>query len=149
MLGRCALAAWCSGALARDVLRDPDGALAGAEALGLPQRISAEVLERGARRAVVQRVEQGAARAAEAGVRPRATELSPCQKVVMDMLAEGLSVKEIGRRLQRSPATISTTLCRAREKLGADTPKAAVIKYVRSQYTGWAGEIEYLSWGKS
>lgn len=81
-------------------------------------------------------------------MRPRATALSPCQTTVMEMLAEGLSIKEIARRLGRSPATISTTLCRAREKIGADSPKAAVIKYVKSKYTGWAGEIEYLSWGR-
>lgn len=75
------------------------------------------------------------------------TELSPMEQKVMVMLADGCAVKEVARRLCIHSETVSTHVRRAATKLGATTPRKAVVAFIRSQYAGWAGELEFLSWG--
>lgn len=63
-------------------------------------------------------------RAEAAGAMAKLTALSPREREVIDFIAEGLSVKEIARRLDVSPKSVETYRARLIEKLDAKSPTA-------------------------
>ena len=71
--------------------------------------------------------------AAEVRSRWRAdmTSLSQRERQVLEMIAEGLSAPEIGRRLYLSPATVKRHLQHLYEKLGVSDRAAAVAEAMR------------------
>jgi len=66
-------------------------------------------------------------------------ELSPRERQILELLAEGLRVKEIAERLQLSPATVHTHVRNAIAKLEVDTRTEAVALAVRFSYLGAGG----------
>jgi DNA-binding NarL/FixJ family response regulator len=56
------------------------------------------------------------------------TPLTPFERRILRMRAEGLSRSEIAFRLGRSPQTISNTLTVAKEKLGARSVIQAAVR---------------------
>ncbi|HEX6205772.1 MAG TPA: response regulator transcription factor, partial [Solirubrobacterales bacterium] len=66
-------------------------------------------------------------------------ELSPRERQILELLAEGLRVKEIADRLQLSPATVHTHVRNAIAKLEVDTRTEAVALAVRFSYLGAGG----------
>jgi DNA-binding NarL/FixJ family response regulator len=65
--------------------------------------------------------------------------LSPRERQILELLAEGLRVKEIADRLQLSPATVHTHVRNAIAKLEVDTRTEAVALAVRFSYLGAGG----------
>jgi two-component system nitrate/nitrite response regulator NarL len=61
----------------------------------------------------------------------REPQLTPREREVLRLLAEGLANEEIGRRLFISPETVRTHVRKAMLKLGADTRTQAVAKALR------------------
>lgn len=71
--------------------------------------------------------------------------LSPTELRVIGLLASGLMPRDVAKKLQRSPNTISTHLTRIKVKLRArSTIQAAVMWSLQIS----AADIEYLSWGR-
>jgi DNA-binding NarL/FixJ family response regulator len=60
-----------------------------------------------------------------------ATALSPREREVLDLLAQGLSNKEIGAKLNLSPFTVKNYLARVFEKLHVRCRTEAVMAYFR------------------
>ncbi len=56
----------------------------------------------------------------------RAFDLTPRELAILEQLAEGLSNKQIARRLSISPNTVKTHIARILRKLGADNRTRAV-----------------------
>src|SRR5882672_2929080 len=67
-------------------------------------------------------------------------ELSPRERQILELLAEGLRVKEIAERLQLSPATVHTHVRNAIAKLEVDTRTEAVALAVKFSYLGARSE---------
>jgi two-component system, NarL family, response regulator LiaR len=67
------------------------------------------------------------------------TFLSPRERQILELLAEGLRVKEIAERLQLSPATVHTHVRNAIAKLEVDTRTEAVALAVKFSYLGAGG----------
>ena len=59
------------------------------------------------------------------------TALSPRERKVLDLLAQGLSNKEIGAKLELSPFTVKNYLARVFEKLHVRCRTEAVMAYFR------------------
>ena len=66
-------------------------------------------------------------------------DLTPRERQVLELLAEGLRVKEIAERLTLSPATVHTHVRNAIAKLEVDTRTEAVALAVRFSYLGAGG----------
>jgi DNA-binding NarL/FixJ family response regulator len=62
-----------------------------------------------------------------------ATALSPREREVLDLLAQGLSNKEIGAKLNLSPFTVKNYLARVFEKLHVRCRTEAVMAYLRPE----------------
>jgi NarL family two-component system response regulator LiaR len=62
--------------------------------------------------------------------------LTPRERQILELLAEGLRVKEIAERLTLSPATVHTHVRNAIAKLEVDTRTEAVALAVRFSYLG-------------
>lgn len=60
-----------------------------------------------------------------------APELTPRERDVLRLLAEGLRNEEVGRRLSISPETVKVHVTKAMRKLGADTRTQAVAEALR------------------
>jgi DNA-binding NarL/FixJ family response regulator len=69
-------------------------------------------------------------------------DLSPRERQILELLAEGLRVKEIAERLQLSPATVHTHVRNAIAKLEVDTRTEAVALAVRFSYLGAGGGVK-------
>lgn len=65
--------------------------------------------------------------------------LTPREREILELLAEGLRVKEIANRLTLSPATVHTHVRNAIAKLEVDTRTEAVALAVRFSYLGAGG----------
>lgn len=69
--------------------------------------------------------------------------LSPMQKRVLDLLAEGLQPRQIAVELDRTASTVATHIMRARRILGAGSTIAAAVKWaLLKNYS----DAEYRSW---
>jgi DNA-binding NarL/FixJ family response regulator len=68
-------------------------------------------------------------------------DLSPRERQILELLAEGLRVKEIADRLSLSPATVHTHVRNAIAKLEVDTRTEAVALAVRFSYLGAGGTV--------
>src|SRR4051794_24164485 len=68
-------------------------------------------------------------------------DLSPRERQILELLAEGLRVKEIAERLSLSPATVHTHVRNAIAKLEVDTRTEAVALAVRFSYLGAGGTV--------
>jgi DNA-binding NarL/FixJ family response regulator len=68
-------------------------------------------------------------------------DLSPRERQILELLAEGLRVKDIAERLSLSPATVHTHVRNAIAKLEVDTRTEAVALAVRFSYLGTGGVI--------
>ncbi|MDX6633456.1 MAG: hypothetical protein QOG09_1579 [Solirubrobacterales bacterium] len=66
--------------------------------------------------------------------------LSPRERQVLELLAEGLRVNDIAERLTLSPATVHTHVRNAIARLEVDTRTEAVALAVRFSYLGAGGE---------
>ena len=66
--------------------------------------------------------------------------LSPRERQVLELLAEGLRVNDIAERLSLSPATVHTHVRNAIARLEVDTRTEAVALAVRFSYLGAGGE---------
>jgi len=66
-------------------------------------------------------------------------DLSPRERQILELLAEGLRVKEIAERLSLSPATVHTHVRNAIAKLEVDTRTEAVALAVKFSYLGAGG----------
>jgi two-component system response regulator DesR len=60
--------------------------------------------------------------------------LAPREREILGLLAEGLQVKQIAKRLRLSPATVHTHVRNAIAKLGVETRTEAVALAVRFDY---------------
>ena len=58
--------------------------------------------------------------------------LSPREREVLELIAEGLSAPDIAKRLHVSPATVKTHLQSLYEKLGVSDRAAAVASAMRN-----------------
>ncbi|MGZ5309425.1 MAG: response regulator [Solirubrobacterales bacterium] len=74
-----------------------------------------------------------------AGELQKLLDLTPRERQVLELLAEGLRVKEIAERLTLSPATVHTHVRNAIAKLEVDTRTEAVALAVRFSYLGAGG----------
>jgi DNA-binding NarL/FixJ family response regulator len=68
-------------------------------------------------------------------------DLSPRERQILELLAEGLRVKEVAERLSLSPATVHTHVRNAIAKMEVDTRTEAVALAVRFSYLGAGGTI--------
>src|SRR5215210_8935270 len=68
-------------------------------------------------------------------------DLSPRERQILELLAEGMRVKEIADRLALSPATVHTHVRNAIAKLEVDTRTEAVALAVRFSYLGAGGTV--------
>ena len=68
-------------------------------------------------------------------------DLSPRERQILELLAEGLRVKEIAERLSLSPASVHTHVRNAIAKLEVDTRTEAVALAVRFSYLGAGGTV--------
>jgi DNA-binding NarL/FixJ family response regulator len=66
--------------------------------------------------------------------------LSPRERQVLELLAEGLRVNDIAEKLSLSPATVHTHVRNAIARLEVDTRTEAVALAVRFSYLGAGGE---------
>jgi two-component system nitrate/nitrite response regulator NarL len=64
--------------------------------------------------------------------RPPAPTLTPREREILQMIAQGLSLEEVALRLVVSPETVRTHLSNARRKLGARNRTEAVVAAMRS-----------------
>ena len=62
---------------------------------------------------------------------PTGPQLSPREKEVLDLLAEGLGVSQISRRLYISDSTTKTHISKIYEKLGATNRAQALMTALR------------------
>ena len=69
------------------------------------------------------------------------TALSAREREILDLLAQGLSNKEIGAKLNLSPFTVKNHLARVFEKLHVRCRTEAVIAYVHPGQRAPGGEI--------
>jgi DNA-binding NarL/FixJ family response regulator len=69
-------------------------------------------------------------------------DLSPRERQILELLAEGLRVKDIADRLSLSPATVHTHVRNAIAKLEVDTRTEAVALAVRFSYLSAEGGTE-------
>jgi DNA-binding NarL/FixJ family response regulator len=69
-------------------------------------------------------------------------DLSPRERQILELLAEGLRVKDIADRLSLSPATVHTHVRNAIAKLEVDTRTEAVALAVRFSYLSAEGGAE-------
>lgn len=69
-------------------------------------------------------------------------DLSPRERQILELLAEGLRVKTIAERLGLSPATVHTHVRNAIAKLEVDTRTEAVALAVRFSYLGAGGGVK-------
>ena len=77
-------------------------------------------------------VQAGVAAEVRARWRRDAPSLSDRERQVLELIAEGLSAPEIGRRLYLSPATVKSHLQSLYDKLGVSDRAAAVAEAMRS-----------------
>src|ERR687886_298853 len=68
-------------------------------------------------------------------------ELTPREREILELLAEGLRVKQIADRLSLSPATVHTHVRNAIAQLEVDTRTEAVALAVRFSYLGAGGTV--------
>src|SRR6186997_999349 len=68
-------------------------------------------------------------------------DLSPRERQILELLAEGMRVKDIAERLALSPATVHTHVRNAIAKLEVDTRTEAVALAVRFSYLGAGGTV--------
>jgi DNA-binding NarL/FixJ family response regulator len=68
-------------------------------------------------------------------------DLSPRERQILELLAEGLRVKEFAERLSLSPATVQTHVRNAIAKMEVDTRTEAGALAVRFSYLGAGGTI--------
>ncbi len=71
-------------------------------------------------------------------------ELSPRERQILELLAEGLRVKDIADQLSLSPATVHTHVRNAIAKLEVDTRTEAVALAVRFSYLSAEGGVEEI-----
>lgn len=57
--------------------------------------------------------------------------LTPAEREVVDLLARGLSYKEIAHKLGKRPGTVSTQVHSARSRIGARTAIELVVLAVK------------------
>src|SRR6266516_7470889 len=76
-----------------------------------------------------------------AGEVEKLLELTPREREILELLAEGLRVKQIADRLSLSPATVHTHVRNAIAKLEVDTRTEAVALAVRFSYLGAGGTV--------
>ena len=76
-----------------------------------------------------------------AGEVEKLLELTPREREILELLAEGLRVKQIAERLSLSPATVHTHVRNAIAKLEVDTRTEAVALAVRFSYLGAGGTV--------
>ncbi len=81
--------------------------------------------------ALAPEVQAGLASAVRARERTDGPSLTPREREVLQLIAEGLSAPEIGRRIHLSPATVKTHLHTLYEKLGVSERAAAVAEAMR------------------
>lgn len=67
--------------------------------------------------------------------------LSPRERQILELLSEGLRVKQIGTKLSLSPATVHTHVRNAIAKLEVDTRTEAVALAVRFSYLDAGGRL--------
>jgi len=67
--------------------------------------------------------------------------LTPREREILELLAEGLRVKQIGDRLSLSPATVHTHVRNAIARMEVDTRTEAVALAVRFSYLGAGGKV--------
>jgi two-component system nitrate/nitrite response regulator NarL len=77
------------------------------------------------------KVQAGIAAEVRSRWRPDMPSLSERERQVLEMIAEGMSAPEIGRRLYLSPATVKSHLQSLYEKLGVSDRAAAVAEAMR------------------
>jgi DNA-binding NarL/FixJ family response regulator len=82
----------------------------------------------------------GAELGSGAGDVEKLLDLTPREREVLELLAEGLRVKAIADRLSLSPATVHTHVRNAIAKLEVDTRTEAVALAVRFSYLGAGGK---------
>jgi DNA-binding NarL/FixJ family response regulator len=70
---------------------------------------------------------------------PAGPKLSPREHEVLDLLVDGLAVRQIGRRLFIAEATVKTHVGKIYEKLGAGNRAQAVMSAVR---LGLVGDVK-------
>jgi two-component system, NarL family, nitrate/nitrite response regulator NarL len=80
---------------------------------------------------LAQEVQAGVAAEVRSRWRPDAPSLSDRERQVLEMIAEGMSAPEIGRRLYLSTATVKSHLQSLYEKLGVSDRAAAVAAAMR------------------
>jgi RNA polymerase sigma factor (sigma-70 family) len=68
-------------------------------------------------------------------------ELTPREREILELLAEGLRVKQIADRLSLSPATVHTHVRNAIARMEVDTRTEAVALAVRFSYLGAGGKV--------
>jgi DNA-binding CsgD family transcriptional regulator len=68
-------------------------------------------------------------------------ELTPREREILELLAEGLRVKQIAERLSLSPATVHTHVRNAIARMEVDTRTEAVALAVRFSYLGAGGSV--------
>jgi len=67
--------------------------------------------------------------------------LTPREREILELLAEGLRVKQIADRLSLSPATVHTHVRNAIARMEVDTRTEAVALAVRFSYLGAGGKV--------
>src|SRR2546421_8937368 len=76
-----------------------------------------------------------------AGEVEKLLELPPREREILELLAEGLRVKQIADRLSLSPATVHTHVRNAIARMEVDTRTEAVALAVRFSYLGAGGKV--------
>ncbi|MCE3267234.1 MAG: putative NarL family two-component response regulator [Solirubrobacterales bacterium] len=76
-----------------------------------------------------------------AGEIEKLLELTPREREILELLAEGLRVKQIADRLSLSPATVHTHVRNAIARMEVDTRTEAVALAVRFSYLGAGGKV--------
>jgi len=77
----------------------------------------------------------------QAGEVEKLLELTPREREILELLAEGLRVKQIADRLSLSPATVHTHVRNAIARMEVDTRTEAVALAVRFSYLGAGGKV--------
>jgi DNA-binding NarL/FixJ family response regulator len=76
-----------------------------------------------------------------AGEVEKLLELTPREREILELLAEGVRVKQIADRLSLSPATVHTHVRNAIARMEVDTRTEAVALAVRFSYLGAGGKV--------
>ncbi|MBM3666374.1 MAG: response regulator transcription factor [Actinobacteria bacterium] len=76
-----------------------------------------------------------------AGEVEKLLELTPREREILELLAEGLRVKQIADKLSLSPATVHTHVRNAIARMEVDTRTEAVALAVRFSYLGAGGKV--------